>query len=441
MYTLLYFLIFCNIAIPFTVIVKQCTSKQGVEVNHISLFSLAFVFYFISPVCIGIAATTPDDIKHFVIWHHIFKQVSCNSLNVYMIVCLGCYISFIGGNFISAMMLQKKYFRFKTIHSDIKLLNILLIIGIVIGIISAYTLKDVFFSGYLDLSNTANKWRGMFIFINIFILSLSLLYTSEFHIIDKDSLKGWKIIFNKFFIVFAVFLILLVSLGGRTWIISAIVMYIMYYSIFIKRTTITQLFLFFFTIVMLSTLIALWRGGTTFEYSKIMSIKHIKNSIVIMFVDSTFLSISLMHFLKEYTLPLINYPVFLLSNLINIIPTILLPDKSSLILKSADYGYIIRTDNAGAIHSFVSLMINFGVIGSFIFWFVFSFLINILKDTKTSVYRTMYVMISGWMAISLFRDFETTVIKLILQLSIIIPLLILLLSYIISHRANVSQKT
>ncbi|GER94634.1 hypothetical protein A45J_2398 [hot springs metagenome] len=49
-------------------------------------------------------------------------------------------------------------------------------------------------------------------------------------------------------------------------------------------------------------------------------------------------------------------------------------------------------------------------------------------------------MISGWMAISLFRDFEITLVKLILEFSIIVPILIALSSHILSSARRLSLK-
>jgi hypothetical protein len=73
-------------------------------------------------------------------------------------------------------------------------------------------------------------------------------------------------------------------------------------------------------------------------------------------------------------------------------------------------------------------MINFGVLGSLVAVFVFGMFLSFLKARGNSVlWKTMYLMISGWLTFSFWRDgFATSIVKLITEFSILIPALIVI---------------
>ena len=90
-------------------------------------------------------------------------------------------------------------------------------------------------------------------------------------------------------------------------------------------------------------------------------------------------------------------------------------------------GYKLFTAQ-GTTSTFVSLLINFGLIGAIVFLFCISYFMAWLRKQNTQPYITMYVMTCGWLGISFFRIFETTMIKYIFQFSILIPLIIAIIT-------------
>jgi hypothetical protein len=88
----------------------------------------------------------------------------------------------------------------------------------------------------------------------------------------------------------------------------------------------------------------------------------------------------------------------------------------------------------GGLSSFVSLNLNFGIIGSALFLFLWPIPFRYLKSRlSNTLYATMYVMCSGWLAFTFFRDaFSISLVKAIFQDSIVIPLVIVALGYLLT---------
>jgi len=150
----------------------------------------------------------------------------------------------------------------------------------------------------------------------------------------------------------------------------------------------------------------------------------LQNIIRIGLFDTFAVHNSLKHYLIHNEIVLLQFPIMLINNLINILPLILMPDKASWLMHYKD----INADIMGiqsAIHTFPQLMAHFGIIGSLLVAFSSPFILNYFKH---SIYmRAPYVVIVGVIAAPFFRDYEVTLIKLFIQICIIMPLLYLVL--------------
>ncbi len=132
-------------------------------------------------------------------------------------------------------------------------------------------------------------------------------------------------------------------------------------------------------------------------------------------------SISLLYYLHSKGIAWTNSPVYLASDFANLVPWLLLPDKASLIKRLPVYSPL------GAMNSFVSFNINFGVVGTAIFLFLLAFAFRYLKSRSSStLFATIYTLCAGWMAFTFFRDpFKISLVKAIVQDSILIPIIII----------------
>jgi hypothetical protein len=102
----------------------------------------------------------------------------------------------------------------------------------------------------------------------------------------------------------------------------------------------------------------------------------------------------------------------------NLIPTVLLPNKIDVLKKPDAYRPL------GGLHSFVSFDLNFGILGSALFWFLWPMGFRYFKSRSSStLFATMYIMCSGWLTFTFFRDpFSISLVKAIFQYSILAPI-------------------
>jgi hypothetical protein len=134
---------------------------------------------------------------------------------------------------------------------------------------------------------------------------------------------------------------------------------------------------------------------------------------------------------------LVNVPKFLVSDFVNLIPTVLLPGKAALLMDPNDYGYSVYTP-LGALHSFFSFTINFGVIGTLPVMFGLGFGLRWLQiNGHLVLLRVLYVMLSSWLAFTFFRDpFTTSIVKNMFEFSILVPTLVIVAMHVITLAAR-----
>jgi hypothetical protein len=152
---------------------------------------------------------------------------------------------------------------------------------------------------------------------------------------------------------------------------------------------------------------------------------NLENILFSLFSETMYTSFSLVSFLEYRNLNFLQFPFLLISDIINLLPSFLFPEKFLL-----SYKEIYNLDAPlGAFHSFISFSLNFGVIGTIVCFFIFGFFLANTKKyaSDNMIFKLIYVLISGNLAFTFFRDpFSISIIKNILQFSIIIPIIICL---------------
>ena len=251
------------------------------------------------------------------------------------------------------------------------------------------------------------------------ILSIALLYCPT-NISRKITIYNYiKSIINPAFVIFVILCILLSSLGTRSLLVASIIIYLSLYTCFCKNMSPVSTTIFVVIIILVSHYIMMFRIG-----AKYWHIYNYNYSTVSQFLisDPLNISFSLWDYLQKYEIYYLNFPISLISHIIGLIPSFIFPTKNEYYVDYNSIGYIFNFEQ-GTVSSFISLMINFGLIGSIIFLFSISYSLCWLKKQNKQPYITMYVMTCGWIGISFFRIFETTVIKYIIEFSIILPII------------------
>lgn len=413
-------LIWINALVPVLCTLKRSVSKQGLEIDHISLFSVGFVYYWILPVAIGNYRYF-EEAPGMKTWYGVFDSIPKTVLVTYLQVCLCCYFCFLSGTWIAGKTVRKSDRKSKDLRFSSCALNLLLIPALVPIIYFIVAYRNKFFGGYLRQFSGKD---GTFVAFSLLLFCLAMIYSVKRDMRYEGLLDFRKMYFNKFFLIYFIIAFLLLSLGGRLYLLSTILILVVYQSVYRGKIRKRNALVLFSVLTISMAVIGLLRQGSAISA---------RETLEMAFFESSYIGYSTMAFLKAGTLDVVRLPVYLLSDFANLIPSFLLPSKADLILRpDATVGL------GGGFSSFVSFLVNFGVVGTFIVLSIFSFFLSFLKKRSNIVlFRVMYACISGWVAFCFFRDpFSVSIVKTIFEFSIFIPALVVLGAHILTVAAT-----
>ncbi|MBF3372326.1 hypothetical protein ISU80_01710 [Leptospira borgpetersenii serovar Arborea] len=338
-----------------------------------------------------------------------YELVNLEAKILYLVTSLLLILSFVLGEIIFKKkshkwdFLKSKYDFSKTpIH--------LFFYGLVIfGIISLKYMLPVLFRGY----SAVPEWplqRGWFISVNVSLIVLFCIYASsraDFYDISRKRKDMISIFFSQYLIVSLLFGFLMYSTGNRGYFTLSIISVILVLQKVLKGF---QLISSVVVIIGLSVLNAIW-GLIRVKYD-VTFFKIAQNFLM----EPGYVGMTLISFLNKNELHLIEFPIPLLSNVIGMIPSILFPEKFKYIQAIAEMGKPISVFQ-GTTHNYVELMVNFGLIGSMIFMFLLSLTLNFLKRNESL--SGIYIAICSFLPSFFFRDFPNTLIKYILEFTVI----------------------
>ncbi len=138
-------------------------------------------------------------------------------------------------------------------------------------------------------------------------------------------------------------------------------------------------------------------------------------------------SIALFNTLESNTqqFDVVRMPEFLASDMVNIVPRIILPKKDDIRVTAEERGFVL--DNPlGGLNVAVSLLINFGSIGSLVVVTLLGLTLSRLRRRAMSpravVHRVTYAVIAATMLMSFYRDFfSITVVRWWILTGLMIP--------------------
>lgn len=417
------FLLLCNLIIPVVFVLKQCVSRDKIEFNHNLLFSIGYVIYWIFPLAVG-ESHLFETLPVMPLWYGIFDRIPQGTVALYLLICLSIYAAFCTGTLLCKRLRPNFKMEPRPFFFDRRLLNVFLALGVAVEAVYIVVLRNDFFRGYTAGDVVSNLGpRGSFTAVGVFLLSLALLYSLK----RQESLPNISFrnaISHHFFVIYFVVAILGLSLGGRLYFFSLILMLLVYRSVYFQKINYRPLFLFLTAALILVGAIGTLRLGASASFSEIL---------FNLAVEPLFNSFSLLQFLVDGKLELVNTPIFLAGDLINLLPTVLVPQKTDFLPRPEDYGYHVYSP-LGSLSSFFSFMINFGILGTMVFMFLMAFLLQMLRSQGRSLLsRTIYIMVSGWLATTFFRDdFSISLVKSIFQYSIFFPSLIVFLAGLVT---------
>lgn len=380
--------------------------------NHITAINFGMFFYMILPIIIGETGILRKNESLFE-FYNIFNTINFNSKLLYLIfiavLVLVSYIASIKTKRSKTLKKEKNKISTKFNHKRF------IIIGYILTFISLIYLiinHDVFFKGYtIEYSGVIN--RGSFAALSLVYLAYYLIYLSY------EDRKHYN------FIVFSTVLfllnILLLSLGTRMYVISTILCLLIYFEAefnYLKHIK------YIAPIIVISIVIVTFIGAIRSGFENFSLELMIINSLL----EFLYTSISLLTFLSNSIRDLINFPIILLSYLVNLVPSFLMENKLDFVIQLSSTSYPIYSPG-GALNLYVDLIVNFGILCSIIFFYFSSKGLTMLSEYSNSkIKRIIYSLITSFLFFSFFRDgFTSSLIKNILEFSIIIPLALYLI--------------
>ena len=417
------FTLILAVVLPLAVLLRRAVHRDGLEVDHVVLFSLGFLTYAVLPFAIPSLRIFSGD-PAFRVWYRVFDEsITPSQATEYLAFVLLMYCAFVVGSALGAMRgrsLRQRSQSILLVHPAA--LNLFFIAAGAIAAAYAWQRRAVLFTGYTDIAASAGQ-AGPLTAATLVLLSLAFLRVAYADV----GLATRKRFASRIYIgVVAFFAIMLLSLGGRLYVASGALMMLCYMTVYRRRLRYAPAVALLVCGLVIVGAIGAVRGG-----GGAISVRSIAQNL---FSEPLFTSFSAVRFAGSGRFELINFPRFLLSDLLNLVPSALVPNKAALLVSPADYGYVVYMP-LGALHMFLSFMTNFGLLGSMGVLGLMGAGLSALRrrSRATPVLRVSYVMLAGWMAFTLFRDpFSVSLVKNMFEFSIVVPWMIVIGAHVVT---------
>jgi len=402
--------------VPLVGAYRSSVTPRGIAITHVSLFSFGAIFYWLLPIALGQSHIFSSDAS-LALWYAFFaSHTSPATIASYLLIVTGFYLAFCAGSWCGTRVALPGVI-VELFPFDPR--SLLFLLPFAVAIVAAYAiaLRHQFFAGYAGLWNGDAGPRGSFTASAMLLLDLTFLYV----VMRRTSTRPWWA--NIFVVSFALTSVLLLSLGGRLYVASAILMALVYRTQFVARARTRT--------VVLGGIIGVVGAGLTgiVRLGGSLSITTLAANIA---SEPLFTSFSLIQFLSRQRFAWWNFPRFLAGDLINLVPTAIFPDKARYLLDPEAFGYVVFSP-LGALNSFFSLTINFGVIGALIPLFALGLMLSLLQRQPAKLLRIIYAILSGWLAFTFFRDpFAVSVVKNMLEFGVLAPLAIVIALHVLT---------
>ena len=275
-----------------------------------------------------------------------------------------------------------------------------------------WTNRSYMFQGYL--ADIETPFKGTIATINMIFLFV-FLYNKNGEYSSKTNI----------FLTLILLELSIVSLGLGTRMYALVTLFSIIVYLLDKQTVaLKRMMLWFSVIVFFLLAVGIWRlGDTNISLDQLLYIGIAEPTL-------TWISAISMYDLNE--LPLIAFPSNFISSFVNFIPSSVLPDKSELISEiSLKYDAPL-----GATSVLLSLISNFGILGSMLALFCLGFFLSQIRlHWQTPFGLSYYYCVCGIIPFQLFRDDMGIVNKQIFSNLLFVPMIIFFI-----HRFFVGYK-
>ena len=406
------------VILPIVCAWRSSVSRRGFELNHVTLFTLGFVFYWVLPIAAGESGVFGGN-PFLGWWYTYYRQsVTPGPLRTYLVYATLIYVAFVVATGLGRRVAARDEATDRAVLAFApKLLAVPLALSVVLLALLGWRLRGELFTGYSGgigaVADVDGQRRGPLAATTLVLLNLLLLRlaVADARGAPRRGLLG--MLRDPYVLCFAAAAAMLLSLGVRLYAITGTLALVSYLSVFRQPLTWRA------AAVMLVLVVGVGGAVGSLRFGASVSLVAIGAGVA---MEPLFTSFSLLSFIRQDEFPLFNFPRFVLGDLINLIPSAVLPGKSALLVRPEDYGYVVYAP-VGALSSFFSTMINFGLVGTMMLTALLGFSLPLLRAQRAALPRVVYAMVSACLGFTVFRDpFSVSLIKNILQFSIITPL-------------------
>ena len=416
------FLCLATYALVGYAVFKVCVRDGAVKLNAFFFFSLGFVYYWLTPHFLAylMQAAVPEELE--IVFERFFSIPDSAS------------IVFIGGTFVFYSLFFWGYQRkarkrwnsapvpvVRSSKRAVAFWSVAAGAAVLLATLMAMPVREYFFVGY-DAALFENYQDGVVqdaLPRGTFIASTSILFALGFmRAVVKHghhmSLK--KILLDPFMLVYYVFAVLALSMGGRLYFVTNVVTIVVFVAVVLRVQVRIR------GLVLLGAVSAggagLWgvlRAGGEFS---------VANLFMNLAQEPMLTSISAFSFLAAGNVPVINFPIFLMSDFVNLLPSSLFPGKVAYLLDPRENGFDFAMP-LGGLHAFVSLMINFGLLGAAFVFYMIGALVGRYEYWRRPQAAVIYCLTCACLTFTFNRDpFSVSVVKNIFENAFLIPLIL-----------------
>jgi hypothetical protein len=383
------------------------TILKSRQLTHVTFFSAGYLFYWVLPILVGqIQIFNADSENGFGNWVGFFQNVPQGQLVIYAISILIYYFCFLLGDAL-ARKIAPSARKIKT--PSLTFVFILYIFVFIVAASYTYHLRNLVGANYGDIGD-AILGMGTLAALSLVLLGLALLKTTE-----NEEATFLATISNRWMLGFFLISFFQLTMGGRLYFVSSLLLLASYRSVFFKKYSAGQLLAFTLGAAAFAGAAGLLRLKSGLALSAV---------VLNLAGEPVFTSFSLVSFLGSNHIPWIELPRLLAGDFLNLVPSAILPGKMDLFPDPAKAGFSFVSP-MGAMNSWVSFMINFGLVGTaLVMVFIGFFLRRLLMSAKSPIFKTQYLMCSAFLVFTFFRDpFSVSLVKNFFEFSIVMPFL------------------
>jgi hypothetical protein len=399
---------------------KVSVVDRKIIFNYKNVFLFGLSFYCVTPMFVGefdLFASGPMMTE----WHAIYARIPSINLIYYYILLISWIISYLLGGKMGESIVVRKINNLNLIKLKSLFIILLILMFCLFGYY--YVIFKMSHQGdYTDLApDDASKGPLSATYLVYFILATMYGNFSPRHGRDVGGRYIWVILY-------LVMSVLLLSLGGRLYVITCMTTLLFYRTDYFRGIGITKFSTLLFGGLFLVALIGVMRSNSALNFD---------NSIMMFFGESIYTGFSLISYLEGPWAIIFNLPIITLISFVNLIPTFLFPGKGQLFLLNTVLSSSVYAP-LGATNIVTSLLLDMGWGGSIIFWFGLGGWMGYNHKRRTNwINRIIYWFSCSVIAFSLFRDsLAISLVKMLIEFGFIIPALVYIF---LTHRSSINK--